>query len=244
VARALIATNLLSLGTPMLLAGDEFGRTQRGNNNAYCQDNEISWIDWTQADSPAGRTLTEFVARVIALRKNYPLLREMRFLHGDREVLPGLYDVSWFDESGAALTIDAWQDPEGRALTLRRAGPGLNGEVDVILIMMNGSSQALNFSAPAPHLEWNVLMDSAVPDALQCPLIGGELEVQAHSVAVLLAQPTGDADWQAVWMAGAHEGPRLLTALPPDPGTIGPRRTAEPWKTPIPAHAPPAKEEN
>ncbi len=85
-----------------------------------------------------------------------------------------------------------------------------------MLIMMNASSQALAFSAPAPHLEWNVLMDSAVPDALQYPLIGTELEVQAHSVVVLLAQPTGDADWQAVWMAGAHEGPRLLTALPPD----------------------------
>ena len=79
-------------------------------------------------------------------------------------------------------------------------------------------------------------MDSAVPDALQSPLIGAELEVQAHSVTVLLAQPTGDADWQAVWMAGAHEGPRLLTALPPDPGTIGPRRTPDPWKSPeIPA---------
>jgi len=63
-------------------------------------------------------------------------------------------------------------------------------------------------------------------------------------VAVLLAQPTGDADWQAVWMAGAHEGPRLLTALPPDPGTIGARRTAEPWKVLVPEHAPPAKEEN
>ncbi|CAN7633399.1 glycogen debranching protein GlgX [Caballeronia sp. LjRoot29] len=244
VARALIATNLLSLGTPMLLGGDEFGRTQHGNNNAYCQDNEISWIDWAQAESPDGRTMTDFVARVIALRKNYPLLREMRFLQGDREVLPGLYDVGWFDESGTALSIDAWQDPEGRALTLRRAGPGLNGEIDVILIMMNGSSQTLNFAAPAPHLEWNVLMDSAAPDALQYPLIGGDLEVQAHSVAVLLAQPTGDADWQAVWMAGAHEGPRLLTALPPDPGTIGPRRTADPWKAPVPEHAPPAKEEN
>jgi isoamylase len=238
----MIATNLLSLGTPMLLGGDEFGRTQRGNNNAYCQDNEISWMDWGLAESPAGRTMTEFVARVIALRKNYPILREMRFLHGDREVLPGLYDVGWFDERGAALTIDAWQDPEGRALTLRRAGPGLNGEVDVILIMMNGSAQALTFTPPAPHLEWNVLMDSAAPDGLQHPLIGGELEIQAHSVAALLAQPTGDADWQAVWMAGAHEGPRLLTALPPDPGTIGSRRTAEPWKAPEPA--PPAKEEN
>jgi isoamylase len=216
----------------MLLGGDEFGRTQRGNNNAYCQDNELSWMDWEQAHSPEGRMMTEFIARVIALRKNYPLLREMRFLKGDVEVLPGLYDVGWFDERGTALTIEAWQDPEGRALTLRRAGPGLDGEVDVVLIMMNGSSQALTFVPPPPHLEWNVLLDSAVPDAVQSPLVGGEMVVEAHSVAVLLAQPTGEADWQAVWMAGAHEGPRLLTALPPDPGTIWPHRSTEPTRPP------------
>jgi glycogen operon protein len=73
-------------------------------------------------------------------------------------------------------------------------------------------------------LEWNVLLDSAAPDAPQRPLVGSELEVAAHSIVVLLAQPTGDADWQAVWMAGAHQGPRLLTALPPDPGTMPSRR--------------------
>jgi glycogen operon protein len=223
VARAMIATTLLSLGTPMLLGGDEFGRTQRGNNNAYCQDNEISWIDWDQANSPRGRALTEYVARVVALRKNYPVLRETRFLYGDREVLPGLYDVSWFDERGTALAIEAWQDPEGRALTLRRAGPGLTGETDVILMMFNGSSQPLDFTPPAPHLEWNVLLDSAAPEVPRRPLVGSEIAVAAHSVVVMLAQPTGDADWQAVWMAGAHQGPRLLTALPPDPGTMTPR---------------------
>jgi isoamylase len=78
-----------------------------------------------------------------------------------------------------------------------------------------------------------------VPDAVQSPLVGSDLTVEAHSVAVLLAQPTGDADWQAVWMAGAHEGPRLLTALPPDPGTIWPHRTTEPTRPPeIPQAAP------
>jgi glycogen operon protein len=224
VARSLIATTLLSLGTPMLLGGDEFGRTQRGNNNAYCQDNETSWIDWAQAQTPEGKALTEYIARVVALRKKYPVLREPRFLYGDREVLPGLYDVSWFDERGTALAIEAWQDPEGRALTLRRAGPGLSGDTDVILLMLNASSQPLTFAPPPPHLEWNVLLDSADPDAPQRPLIGGEMEVAAHSIVVLLAQPTGDADWQAVWMAGAHQGPRLLTALPPDPGTMVPRQ--------------------
>jgi glycogen operon protein len=224
VARSLIATTLLSLGTPMLLGGDEFGRTQRGNNNAYCQDNETSWIDWDQAQTPEGKALTEYVARVVALRKKYPVLREPRFLYGDREVLPGLYDVSWFDERGTALAIEAWQDPEGRALTLRRAGPGLSGDTDVILLMLNASSHTLTFAPPPPHLEWNVLLDSADPDAPQRPLIGSEIEVAAHSIVVLLAQPTGDADWQAVWMAGAHQGPRLLTALPPDPGTMVPRQ--------------------
>ena len=104
-------------------------------------------MDWRLADTPAGRTMTEFIARMIALRKNYPLLREMRFLHGDKEVLPGLYDVGWFDERGAALTTDAWQDPEGRALTLRRAGPGLDGKIDVMLIMMNASPGSADFCA-------------------------------------------------------------------------------------------------
>ncbi len=80
----------MALGTPMLLAGDESCRTQNGNNNAYCQDNELSWIDWERAGSDEGRRMTEFVARVIALRKQHPLLRETRFLFGDREVLPGL----------------------------------------------------------------------------------------------------------------------------------------------------------
>jgi glycogen operon protein len=223
----MLATVFFSHGTPMLLAGDEFGRTQGGNNNAYCQDNEISWLDWDAAASPKGVEMTEFVARVIALRKNYPVLRETRFLYGDREVLPGLYDVSWFDERGTALSIEAWQDPEGRALTLRRAGPGVDGEIDVLLIMFNASSQSLVFMPPAPHLEWNVLLDSAEPDSVTRPLVGSEIAVASHSVVVMLAEPPGEADWQAVWMAGAHQGPRLLTALPPDPGTLPSHREPE-----------------
>jgi isoamylase len=227
LARSMMATTMLSLGTPMMLGGDEFDRTQRGNNNAYCQDNEISWIDWDAANSPRGMAMTAFTARVIALRKRYPVLRETRFLYGDREVLPGLYDVSWFDERGNALTIEAWQDPEGRALTLRRAGPGTNGDIDVILLMFNASAHSLAFTPPAPHLEWNVLLDSAEPDTPERPLLGGELTVHAHSIVVMHAQPTGDADWQAVWMAGPHQGSRLLTALPPDPGTMVPHRPPE-----------------
>ncbi|MBP0592096.1 glycogen debranching protein GlgX [Paraburkholderia sp. LEh10] len=222
VSRALIATLFIALGTPMMLAGDEMGRTQRGNNNAYCQDNEISWLDWERATLPHGRKMTMFFARIIALRKRHPLLRENRFLFGDREVLPGLYDVGWFDTHGEALTIEAWQDPEGRAFTLRRAGTGLNGETEVLLMMLNASAAALRFTPPPPHLEWHVLLDTANPDAPPEPFAAPELQVAAHSMVVIAAQPTGDADWQASWRAGAQYGPRLLTALPPDPGTSMP----------------------
>ncbi len=117
--------------------------------------------------------------------------------------------MSWFDERGNPLAIEVWQDPEGRALTLRRAGPGLSNDIDEVLLIFNASSQNLAFTPPAPHLEWNMLLDSAEPDAPERPLVGSEIEVAAHSIVVLLAQPTGDADWQAVWMAGAHQGPRI-----------------------------------
>jgi isoamylase len=222
VARSLVATLFMALGTPMLLAGDESCRTQHGNNNAYCQDNELSWIDWERAGSDEGRKMTEFVARVIALRKQHPLLRETRFLFGDREVLPGLYDIGWFDERGFPLTIEAWQDPEGRALTLRRAGPGLDGKTEVLLMMLNASGGTLRFAPPAPHLEWHVLLDTADPDAPPHPLAVPELEVAGHGLVMLAARPVGEADWQAGWEAGPQHGPRLLTALPPDPGTALP----------------------
>jgi glycogen operon protein len=218
VARSIIGTLFIALGTPMLLAGDEACRTQRGNNNAYCQDNEISWIDWTLARSPEGQRMTAFVTRMIALRKHHPLLRETRFLVGDREVLPGLYDVGWFDERGEPLSIEAWQDPEGRAFTLRRAGPGLDGETEVLLMMLNASADALRFTPPPPHLEWHVLVDSADPDAPPHPLAAPDLEVAARALVVLAARPAGDADWQAGWMAGKQHGSSLLTARPPEPG--------------------------
>src|SRR5207302_2025943 len=90
VQRAMLATVMFADGTPMLLGGDEFGRTQRGNDNAYCQDNEISWFDWKQAGSPEGRMLGAFVARLIALRRQHPVLRSGRFLHGRHSPAPGV----------------------------------------------------------------------------------------------------------------------------------------------------------
>ncbi|HXZ06929.1 MAG TPA: glycogen debranching protein GlgX [Paraburkholderia sp.] len=217
VARSMVATLFIALGTPMFLAGDEFGRTQQGNNNAYCQDNDISWLDWQRAASAEGAQMTAFVARVTALRKHHPLLRETRFLFGDREVLSGLHDVGWFDERGEPLTIEAWQDPGGRAFTLRRAGPDLNGQTEVLLMMLNAGGDALTFSPPPPHLEWKVLLDTAHPDAPPRALAAPTLEVAAHALVVLGALPAGEADWQVSWRAGERDGSRLSTALPPEP---------------------------
>ena len=109
----MLATVFLAQGTPMLLAGDEFGRTQNGNNNAYCQDNEMSWIDWTLAESDEGRLLTDFVARVIALRHEHPILRCASFLHGKDEPAPDVLDIAWFDEQGEVISAEAWNNPAG-----------------------------------------------------------------------------------------------------------------------------------
>jgi glycogen operon protein len=197
VVRSMLATLFTSLGTPMMTAGDEFGRTQRGNNNAYCQDNEISWLDWRQAESDEGRALTAFVARLSALRKHHPLLRATRFLDGAQDVLPDVKAVGWFDERGEPLTSEAWQDPEGRALVLRRAGTNEHGTIEVLLIMHNGSNETLAFAPPTPRLEWNVLLDTTVPDAAPHRLDTDRLEIGAHGFAVLAAEPMTSAGGHA-----------------------------------------------
>jgi glycogen operon protein len=104
-------------------------------------------------------------------------------------VLPGIKDVGWFDERGQPLTDEAWQDPEGRALTLRRAGAGMTGETEVLLLMLNGGPMPLAFTPPEPALEWNVLIDSTEPEVPAHRLEGETLVLGEHGFAVLCAQP-------------------------------------------------------
>src|SRR5207247_4431422 len=101
-------TLLWSQGTPMVLAGDEFTRTQNGNNNAYCQDNEISWVDWDS--NKEGRSLIGFVKKLTALRHKYPILRRSRFLSGVYNEEPGIKDVTWINASGAEMKLEEWDD--------------------------------------------------------------------------------------------------------------------------------------
>ncbi len=184
VRRSMLTTLMTSLGTPMLLGGDEFGRTQGGNNNAYCQDNAISWFDWKLAASSEGQALSAFTARLIALRKAHPLLRAGAFLYGQEEVAPGVLDIEWFDERGQRLSPEDWQNPEGRALLMRRARRLPGGELELIALALNGADQTLSFALPSEGLAFERLVDSADPQAGLGP-VGETLELPGGAAVVL-----------------------------------------------------------
>jgi isoamylase len=186
--RALLATVMFSLGTPMLLAGDEFGRTQRGNNNAYCQDNELSWIDWAQAHSPEGEALTAFVARLIALRKTYPVLRCRNYLYGKDETTPGVLDIAWFDEHGAAISDTAWNNPVERCLTLRRSARNGKDSVAIITLLLNPTPDDLTFHLPEPHAPTRVLIDTADAQAPEHGLDGADVPIASRSAVLLISE--------------------------------------------------------
>ena len=139
--RNFLATLLLSQGTPMLLAGDEFARTQNGNNNAYCQDNEISWVDWDITEK--GQSLIRFVQRLTALRHKYPILRRSRFLTGDYNEELGVKDVTWINASGTEMKPEEWGDTNMRCFGMLmdgRAQPtGIRqrGEDATLLMVLN-----------------------------------------------------------------------------------------------------------
>ncbi|HEX4173600.1 MAG TPA: glycogen debranching protein GlgX [Acetobacteraceae bacterium] len=187
VKRAMLATVFFSAGTPMLLAGDEFGRSQGGNNNAYCQDNEISWLDWSMAASPPGLALTAYVARLIALRREHPVLRYPRFLHGTEYPAPGIADIAWFDQHGGTIPSEAWNEIEQRTLILRRVMQVPEGRVTILTLLLNPTAQGCQFRLPAPRLGYRVLLDSAAPDGAASEL-WDQAVVGAHSAMLLYSE--------------------------------------------------------
>ncbi len=185
--RAMLATLFFAQGTPMLLGGDEFGRTQNGNNNAYCQDNETSWIDWSLLDKPEGRSLTEFVARVVALRHQHAVLRSPYFLHGREFLAEGVPDISWFDASGEVVSAESWNNAEDRCLALRRAGPNQDGSVTMLTAFFNSGTEDCHFRLPEPRWPTRIVLDSGAPDAPERDLEGEEIAVGPRSVVLALA---------------------------------------------------------
>jgi len=209
VQRSMLMTLFASSGTPMLLGGDEFGRTQGGNNNAYCQDNETSWFDWRMLESPEGEALSAFVAKLVHLRRSYETLRPKQFLHGQNEYAPDVLDVDWFDEHGHRLSPQDWDTTHACALVMRRALPRSDGRIELVNLLFNASDEAITFHLPEPVGAARILADSAHPDAAEHPLAGTRLEVEAHA-AVLVA-----SSMESTLVGGrcAHEMPFGATLL-------------------------------
>ncbi|HZH28474.1 MAG TPA: glycogen debranching protein GlgX [Azospirillaceae bacterium] len=189
--RNLLATLLFAQGTPMLLAGDEFGRTQHGNNNAYCQDNEVSWLDWENIDED-GRTLAAFVRTCIALRQAYPVLRRARFMTGAYNPDLDVKDVTWLDPAGTEMAPEQWQDPFAKCFGMMidgRAQPtGIRkpGSDTTVLLVLNAHYDVVRFTLPvvAGGAEWVCLLDTNVPDHPETPRfeMGQSYEVTGRSL--------------------------------------------------------------
>jgi isoamylase len=185
--RNLLASLLLSQGTPMLLAGDEFGRTQDGNNNAYCQDNDISWLDWDlNTDQDA---LLEFTKTLIQLRARHPALRHRRFL-GQRQDAPHAPDLTWLTPTGQQMSDADWADDSRRAFgALIDAPPEDDDRRDVVLLAFNSAHEDVEFVLPEPPLQgrWKRLIDTQTAGPQdEAFYAGGETYVLTARSLVLL----------------------------------------------------------
>ncbi|MGV4878510.1 glycogen debranching protein GlgX [Acetobacter indonesiensis] len=190
IRRAMLATLFLSQGTPMILAGDEFGQTQSGNNNAYCQDSPLTWLDWSLLDTPRGKEMVDFVSHLMAIRRTHVSVRRGRYFHGHNEISPGVHDIGWFSPHGTVLSVEEWEDSEGRVLALRRATLR-DGDKDITLLMLNASSEPCTFVLPEPRGKWRFIVDSATPERDEESVAQSmtEYEVSAHSIVLLAFQP-------------------------------------------------------
>jgi len=203
--RNFLATLLLSQGTPMMLAGDEFARTQNGNNNAYCQDNEISWIDWNiQAE---GRSLIGFVQKLTALRHKYPILRRRRFLTGVYNEELGVKDVTWINASGREMKPENWGDMNmecfGMLMDGRAQSTGIRkrGEDATLLMVLNGYHALVEFILPetAGGGGWQLLIDTNLPeDAEISAFAAGEIYGVTGRSLLLFALKSAAAQSSAV----------------------------------------------
>ncbi|MDF3064469.1 MAG: hypothetical protein K0R38_70 [Polyangiaceae bacterium] len=193
--RNLLATLLLAQGTPMLVAGDELGRTQHGNNNAYCQDNETSWLSWQL--EPEQRSLLDYTKWLIRLRREHPALRRSKFFQGLDVSGTKLHDLLWFNGAGRPMTQEDWQNGDNRVVAMFLAGRGIDDVDDDgrplvddnLLLVLNAASTEVELSLP--HLDsvrqpWQVLVDTA-DDGRRGRLQGDRVRMPGRSVMLLSA---------------------------------------------------------
>lgn len=184
--RAMLATLFLSQGTPMLQAGDEIGRSQGGNNNAYCQDNQTSWLDWAAADT----ALAAFVARLAAFRRAHPVLRQKLFLHARERDLDGRPDIVWWHESGRPMAAADWGEAHRRFLAVKlrtaaRTPPFAAREEALLLVFNAGPPQRLVLPPRREGRGWRCSLDSSRPAHPATSLRAAAVTVPAQAVLAL-----------------------------------------------------------
>jgi glycogen operon protein len=199
--RNLIATLLLSQGVPMLLAGDELGHTQGGNNNTYCQDNELSWLDWNLDDRQ--QSFLAFVRQVAHIWKEQPVFQRRKFFQGRPIRGTGIKDLSWFGPDGQEMSDEAWDAGYVKCLGVRLAGDEIGdknerGEPligDTILLLLNAHHEPIPFALPAarPEHHWLLLLDTSKASSEPAEIEPSkQFELQGRSVAIFRTMATSD----------------------------------------------------
>lgn len=197
--RNFLATLLLSQGVPMICGGDEMGRTQGGNNNAYAQDNEISWVNWEL--SPQDRELLQFTRQVARLRREHPVFRRRHFLRGEHVRGSELEDITWLRPDGSEMSDRDWHGAGVHALGLRLGGDAMREwdeqgsriVDDTFLLLLNADGEPVSFTLPgaAEQVVWGRVLDTAAPGAPEVELPRGSEYVVQSRALVVLCRPVG-----------------------------------------------------
>jgi glycogen operon protein len=249
--RNMIATLLLSQGVPMLLAGDELGQTQNGNNNAYCQDNELSWLDWNLTDDERG--FVEFVAQMVSFRRRHPVFSRRRFLQG-RTLSEGVKEVAWLRPDGEEMTDEDWHTAFNRCLGVYMAGTVIE-RVDKrgkpvrdnnFLVLFNAHHEEIPFLLPEFHAggAWQAVLDTSNdkhPFEQKPFNAGAQYPLQGRSMALLIATTAHPAlTHRRATTAPATQPPKGARA---EPATKGAPASTAPATAGahVPAEAAPAK---
>ncbi|HEX7900259.1 MAG TPA: glycogen debranching protein GlgX [Planctomycetota bacterium] len=201
--RNFVATLLFSQGVPMLLGGDEVGRTQEGNNNSYCQDSPLTWHPWALDDEQ--KAFLAFVRRVIRIWRTQPVLQRRKFFQGRAIRGAGVKDILWIDPSGAEMGDAAWNSPTARALGIRMSGEtdetderGKPLTGDTLLWLLNSRPESVTFTLPAeePGAAWDRLLDTAITEDIGSLFpAGGAYALHGRSLALLRLDPPGRPAW-------------------------------------------------
>jgi glycogen operon protein len=194
--RNFLTTLFLSQGVPMLTAGDEWARTQGGNNNAYCQDNEISWLNWNLDEEQ--KALLDFTKGLIRLRREHPVFRRPKFFQGRRIRGSEIRDVMWFNPGGNEMTDEEWNSPFVRCLGMLLSGDTIDVQTfegepirdNTFLLVINAHHEPLQFVLPGQkEVEWQLLLDTASTDGIfrepQNHVSGGEVEIKGRATLLL-----------------------------------------------------------